>query len=175
MANGEREPVEWITVGVVAAAHGVRGEVRIFPTTDFPKRLLGLGEAHLLGSSGRRPVRVEGARPHARGLFVMKLSGVDDRDAAEALRGAELQVRREEAMPLPEGRYYVFELIGCRVEEVDGTEIGRLVDVITTAANDVYVVQSSERGEILIPAVRQVVRSVLPDEGRIVVDLPPGL
>lgn len=105
----------------------------------------------------------------------MKLSGVDDRDAAEALRGAELQVRREEAMPLPEGRYYVFELIGCRVEEVDGTEIGRLVDVITTAANDVYVVQSSERGEILIPAVRQVVRSVLPDEGRIVVDLPPGL
>ncbi len=159
------------------AAHGVRGEVRIKPLTDFPDRLLETAELYTDNApdGGLRRYTVEAARRHGKGMYVLKLAGVDDRDAAEALRRKEVRVAREDAVPLPEGSYYVFELVGATVYTSDGDVLGTLVDVITTGANDVYEVRDERGKEVLIPALRDVVRRIDPESGTIVVDLPPGL
>lgn len=168
-------PAEWVTIGKVTAPHGVRGEVRVFPLTEFPDRFLDLRRVYLLRGGERSEYQVKRAKALPRGLFLLKLSGVESRDEAERLRGAELQVPREEAVPLPEGRYYVFDLVGARVVTTDGGFVGRLEDVLTTPANDVFVVRADGGREILIPAVKHVVRAIDPDQGVIVVDPLPGL
>lgn len=165
----------WVSVGLVTSPHGVRGEVRVKPLTDFPNRLGETESFHIHQDGERRSVRVEAAREHSRGLYVLKLVGVDDRDEAERLRGAELQVARSETVPLPDGTYYIFDLIGARVETPDGEALGTLVDVLTPGVHDVYVVRPLHGKELLIPAVKHVVRQVDPGEGRIVVAPPPGL
>lgn len=172
---GPRERPEWITIGVITAPQGVRGAVRVRPLTDFPERLLGLERAYLLQEGSRTERRIERASRHTRGLFVLKFEGIGDRDAAEELRGAAIQVPRSEAAPLPEGAYYVFDLVGCEVRLTSGERLGELIDVLTTAANDVYVVTKDGGGEVLIPAVRHVVKAIDTEAGTIVVDPIPGM
>src|SRR5690606_33128124 len=109
---------------------------------------------YLPAVAGRKAHDVERARPHG-GLFIVKLAGVSDRDAAEALRGVLVQVPREDAVPLPEGSYYVFDLVGCDVVTTEGTLLGQIADVLQTGANDVYQVRDDTTGkEILLPAVK---------------------
>lgn len=168
---------EWVTVAVIVAAHGVRGEVRVKPLTDFPDRLCSTkilyAERPDVGSVST--YSVESARSHGKGMYVLKLSGVDDRDAAEALRSTELKVSRADVVPLPEGSYYVFELIGFRVETSAGEWVGELVDVLTTGANDVYQVRGDGGKEVLVPAIRDVVKQIDTKGKVIVIDPPAGL
>ena len=166
---------EWVTIGAVAAPHGVRGEVRVLPLTEFPDRFYELTRVFLHRGDQRQELEVTSVKSHARGLFLLKLAGIDSRDAAERWRGAEVLVPRSEAVPLPPGRHYVFELVGARVVSKEGRLLGLLQDVLTTGANDVYVVRGKGAREILIPAVRHVVLSIDVDGGVIVVDPPPGL
>ena len=119
------------------------------------------------------PRTVERARLSG-GMVLLKLSGVEDRDSAEGFRGAYVQVERGSVVPLPEGSYYDFEIVGLNVETTSGDSIGKVVDVLRTGANAVYVARIGDR-EILIPAVRAIVKSVEPSVGRMVIDPPPGL
>ncbi len=167
--------VEWVTIGAVTAPHGVRGEVRVMPLTDFPDRFFELERVFVVKGDERVERRVLGVKTLSRGLFLLRLEGVDCREDAETLRGAEIQVPRADVVPLPPGVYYVFELVGARVITPEGAFLGRLEDVLTTAANDVYVVKDDGGREILIPAVKHVVRSIDVERGEIVVDPPPGL
>ncbi len=163
-----------MTVGTVVAPHGVSGEVRVLPATDFPERFRERRRLYLDGPAPRWE-RVEGARFHGK-LVILKLAGCNDRDAAEALRGYRVQVAAGEIPPLPEGEYYHFQLLGLDVESADGTPLGRLEAVYATGANDVYAVRPPGGGkEILIPALRSVVVAVDLEAGRMVVALPPGL
>lgn len=164
-----------MTIGAVTAPHGVRGEVRVLPLTDFPDRFFDLKRVYLLVGQTREERRVEGVKALSRGLFLLKLAGIDRREEAEGLRRAEVQVPRAEAAPLPPGRHYIFDLIGLPVVTVNGEELGKLKEVLTTAANDVYVVEDQRGREILIPAVRHVVLSIDVERGEIVVDPPLGL
>src|SRR5690606_11030631 len=122
----------------------------------------------------RRRVAVLKARDH-RGLALMAFEGVKSRDEAEALRGGWVEIAGTDVQPLEPGRYYVFELIGCRVETTEGVMVGHVEDVLTTGANDVYVVRSPEGREHLVPAVKAMVKLVDVEEGRIVIDPWPGL
>ncbi|WP_406678297.1 ribosome maturation factor RimM [Moorella sp. ACPs] len=165
---------ERIDVGKIVATHGVRGEVKVEPWTDFPGRfrpgtrmLLQLGEEI-------RPVTIAGARPHGRHL-ILKLAEVNDCDQAGALRGAVLKVEPWEVEPLPEGHYYIFQLVGSRVYTTGGEFLGTLTEVLTTGANDVYVVKGTGKKEILIPALKDVVRKIDLARREITVALPPGL
>jgi 16S rRNA processing protein RimM len=108
-------------------------------------------------------------------MVVVKFAGVDSFEAAQALRRCEIQISRDQALPLPQDRYYIFDLLGASVRTDEGTFVGRLVDVITTAANDVYVVKNPAGRELLIPAVRQVVLTIDVDAAEIIVRPPPGL
>ncbi len=124
--------------------------------------------------AGDRPVTVQRSRPHGPHL-VVKLAGIDDRTAAGALRGADLEVPEADLPPTPEGTYYEFQLIGLAAVTPAGQALGTVSEVLATGANDVYVVRGEGGGEVLVPAIRDVVIGVDLGAGRMVVDLPEGL
>jgi 16S rRNA processing protein RimM len=124
-----------------------------------------------------REYAVERARlaPHARGVaLILRLAGLTDRDEAEALRGWLVQVPENEAWTLPEGRYYWHQIIGLRAVTADGRALGTVADILETGANDVYVV-AREGGELLVPAIKDVVKEIAPERGELVVELLPGM
>ncbi len=161
----------YLVVGRIVAPWGVRGEVKVALETDFPERFKRLKRVYL-GEKVTSFV-LEGSRLH-QGNALLKLEGCDDRDAAEKLRGQLVQIPIEEAMPLGEDEYYVYQIVGLDVWTTEGEHLGRVSEVLFTAANDVYVVQG-EKGEILIPAIEDVVLEVDLAGGRLTVELIEGL
>lgn len=156
----------------MVAPHGVRGELRVLPSTDVPRRFRpGL---RVYVDPGPGWTTVESARPFRGGLWLVRLEGVGDRGAAEALRGASLRVRRRDRAPLPPGTYYTLDLLGWPVTTPDGAAVGRLADVHRYPGHDLFEVELHGGGRALVPAVRALVRI---DEGarRIVVEPLPGL
>ncbi|MDI6709205.1 MAG: ribosome maturation factor RimM [Bacillota bacterium] len=165
---------DFITIGEVVNTHGHRGAVRVLPLTDFPERFQDLKEVILTRDGERVTMHIERVAFQKR-FVILSLREVPDMHAAERLRGAVLQIPREQACPLPEGRYYLFEIIGLQVFTADGERLGTVVDVLRTGANDVYVVRGEAGRELLIPALKSVVAEINPDASRMVVDLPEGL
>ncbi len=164
---------DWVRIGWVARPHGLRGEVRVIPDTDFPDRLHQLQTVWVVRGREAEARAVESVRPSGRALLI-KLAGTEGRAEAERLRGAALCVPRDQRRALPEGTYYVSDLVGAEVRTEEGELVGRLVDVLRGPAHDVYVVRGP-RGEVLLPAVREVVRQVSVDERRVVVRLLVGM
>jgi 16S rRNA processing protein RimM len=156
-----------VRVGYVRRAIGLRGELALEPLTDRPERF----RAGLTVRIGGTAYEIAGVRRTARGVAV-KLAGVDDRARADQLRGAYLEVDAGDAEPLPPGSYYHWQLIGLEVFSTTGGKIGDLVDVLAYPANDVYVVRADGQ-ETLVPAVKEIVREIDVDAGRMVVDMPP--
>jgi len=175
--GGARTPEpRYLAVGRVLRPHGLRGELRVEIITDYPERLRQHVFFYLASPDSPEVVRrypVEGVRQH-KGALLLKLGGCDDRDAAEGLRGMLVQVPLEDAVPLEEGEYYHFQLMGLRVETEDGQWLGQLVEVLSTGANDVYIVRGP-RGELLLPAVDDVVRELDLASKRMVVRLMRGM
>ena len=167
------EKSKYFAIGSIVAAHGIRGEVKVTPLTDFPERFT-QGQRVFVGNEPElTETKIAAARPH-QGGFLVKLASVPDRNAAELLRGQYLFIPEDEAMPLSEDENYVHDLLGIAVVNEAGEPIGVMKDVLFTAANDVYVIAGPE-GEILIPALRTVVLGVNLEERRMVVRLPDGL
>ena len=161
----------YLVVGKIVAPWGVRGEVKMTIQTGFPERFERLKKVYL-GENATSSV-LEGSRLH-KGHALLKLGGCDDRDAAEKLRGQLVQIPIEEAMPLDEDEYYVYQIVGLDVWTTEGEHLGRVSEVLFTNANEVYVVQG-EKGEVLIPAVEDVVLEVDLVSGRLIVELMEGL
>ncbi|MGC8838355.1 MAG: ribosome maturation factor RimM [Anaerolineae bacterium] len=168
----KRPKPQYLAIAQIVAPHGIRGEVRATILTDFPERFALLKVVYL--GEEARPVRLEGYRFH-RGQVLLKLAGYDTRTEAEELRQVLVQVPVDEAMPLPEGTYYVHEILGLEAWTESGEFLGEVVEVLETGANDVYVLQGGPLGEILIPALESVVLEVDLEGGRMLVRLPPGL
>lgn len=168
------EGPERILVGVIAKPHGLRGEVVVDVLSDAPERFApGSALRASLARGGSRQVTVEESRPFGARLLV-RLEGIGTREEAEALHGAELTIGADEVAPLPEGRYYRFQLVGLRVETTRGTHLGEVTDVFATGSNDVIVVRGGT-GEVLIPILPGVVVSVDADGKAMTVAPPPGL
>jgi len=162
----------FLVIGRVLKPHGVRGEVRVSPQTDLPERFGWLKVAYL-GDEEPQPVQVEGLRFH-KSLVLLKLAGYDDRNAADSLRGMLIQVPLEDAIPLEEGEYFLYQLIGLTVRTDSGELLGELVEIIETGANNVFMVRGPQ-GEILLPDTEDVVTQIDFDSGLMVVHLLPGL
>jgi 16S rRNA processing protein RimM len=157
-----------IVIARITAAHGIRGEVKAEVLTDFPERF-DRGSKLWLDGAERT---VELGRWQGRAV-ILKLTGIDTRNDAEALRGKELTVP-EPAHLEDEGAYYIHDLIGLSVQDAAGTELGNLHEIITTGATDVYVIRGP-RGELLLPALDDVVTNVDLKARRITVAVPEGL
>ena len=165
--------VRWVAVGRVARAHGVKGEVAVLPLSEVEARFRE-GSRLFVGEGSSRTLTVISSRPHRQRLLV-SFEELRDRTEAEALGGAYLFVPADSSPSLPPGEYWPHQLIGCEVETAGGRALGRLREVIHTAANDVWAVDGADGSEVLIPALKDVVRTVDLDAGRIVVEAIPGL
>ena len=171
--SGVRRSVpEYLVVATVLAPFGIKGEVKVRIETDFPDRFALLERVHL----GRElwPFELEGFRQHSKGYSLLKLAGCDDRDAAGRLRGMAVQIPLTEAVPLNPGEYYVYQIQGLSVWTESGDPLGTVEEVLFTGSNEVYVTRGP-RGQVLIPALKDVVLEVDLEAGRMTVCLPPGL
>jgi 16S rRNA processing protein RimM len=167
-----------LTLGRVIGAHGLRGELRVRLLDETDNNLCAGASVWLAREEGDPKAveaRVRAVGSGRRGEARLALEGVESRDAAEALRGRLVVAQVEALAALPEGEYYQYELIGCRVERVDGREVGVVAGIWDTGAAPVLVVVDEARREHLIPAASEILREVDVAARRIVVDAPPGL
>ena len=169
MMGKEPVPPESLIVGRILAPWGIRGEVKVEVLTDFPERFAPQKVLYL----NARPLEIESCRPHKQHL-VVKLATIDSVEDAEKLRGQALTIPRSELSRLPEGQYYTFQIIGLAVLTTEGEHLGQVTDIMATAGNDVYIVKG-KRGEILIPAIEDVVKSIDLEEGKMVIEAIEGL
>jgi 16S rRNA processing protein RimM len=160
-----------LVIGEVLRPHGVKGEIRVRVLTDNPERFGSLDWVYVGATLDR--VRVEGARVH-NAYVLLKLEGYDDRAAVEPLRQALVQIPVDEALPLGQGEYFLHQIVGLGTWTVQGEYLGRVREVLVTGANDVYVVRGP-KGEILLPAIEEVVRTIDLEGGRLVVEMMQGL
>ena len=163
----------FLVIGKILRAHGVRGEVRVLPHTDNPKRFSWLEEVYV-GERDPKPIAIEGVRFHKE-LVLLKLVGYDFRDQTDTLKGEMLLVPMENAIPLEDGEYYLFQLLGLDVYTDEDQHLGVLKDVIETGANNVFVVNGEGKKDILLPDTKEVVTEIDFDNGRLTVHLLPGL
>ncbi|MDR3295396.1 MAG: ribosome maturation factor RimM [Clostridiales Family XIII bacterium] len=161
---------EKIAIGKIVSAVGLRGEVKIYPYSDNMARFEPQTELRM-ENGGKR---VEELR-FVKRMPVLKLEGVSDRNQAEALRGQELWIDSGELAPLPEGVYYVRELIGCAVLDESGARLGEIKDVIQNRAQDLYEIQMPDERTFLLPAVAAFVKQVDVAQRRVVASVPEGL
>lgn len=162
----------WLVIGRVKGPHGVRGEVRVEILTDFPERFqavsrLYIGDAHT-------PRDVERVRFTPKGAL-LKLGGIDSRETAGFLARSYVALPEAELPPLPAGSFHHHQIKGLAVYTEDDRYLGNVAEIITTGSNDVYIVRDEENGEILLPAITEVVRSIDLETRRITVHLIPGL
>jgi 16S rRNA processing protein RimM len=165
------EPDSFLAVARVVAAHGVQGEVRCEVLTDFPERFV--RTKRLYGGADRHIIPIVRARQVRAGVL-LKLEGVDTRNAAEQLRGMVLYVKDTDAVSLPADTYFWHQIVGLRVRTVDGQELGVIADILPTGSNDVYIVRGEGR-EILLPAIHDVVQNIDLDNELMTVELLEGL
>ncbi len=170
----EVKMVEYFQVGVITGTHGLKGEVKVFPTTDDPERFLSLDKVLLDLGKSRKELSIAHVKFFKQFVILSfkEFSRIED---VERLRGKSLLISREQAVPLEEGEFFIPDLLGLSVMEEDGTPVGTLKDVLQTGANDVYVVQTPEGKEILLPAIWECIKETNPQEGYMKVYLMPGL
>ena len=161
-------------VGVITGTHGLRGEVKVYPTTDEPARFLDLEQVILDTGRQERVLKLRSVKFFKK-FVILGFEGLDRIEDVERLKGAELLIPREEAYELEEGEYFIPDLLGLRVVTEDGRELGIIKDVIETGANNVYDVRNEDGKGILIPAISDCVLDVNLEEGTMKVHLLPGL
>lgn len=164
---------DYFRVGVIANTHGIRGEVKVFPTTEDPKRFKGMKEIILDTGSEKKVLEVASAR-FFKNMVILKFKGIDSINDIEKYKGRDLLVTRENAIPLEEGEYYIADILGATVVTEDGETFGVLKDVLTTGANDVYVVEH-EGKEVLLPVIPDCVLSRNMDTKVVTVHIMEGL
>ncbi|GHO77399.1 ribosome maturation factor RimM [Ktedonobacter sp. SOSP1-85] len=167
---------EWATIGKIVALFGVRGELKVLPLTDIPDRLTSLKAVHVStdGHTFKR-CTITSVRPYKGEILLVKLEGIASANDAEALRGQSLWIPESELAQLPPDSYYQHDILGLKVYTLSNQEVGQIVDLFPTGGNDVYVVRTPERKEVMIPAIKTVVRQIDVLRGVMYIDPLPGL
>ncbi len=154
----KNQETEWATIGQVVALFGVRGELKVRLLTDIPDRFEQL-ESVYLGPDHRR-YAIERARSHKGEMIVLKLAGIDEANTAEPLRLQEIQIPLSQIARLPADSYYQHDILGLTVLTLDGRRLGEIVDILETGGNDVYSIRGSDGKQVLIPAIKAVVKQI---------------
>ncbi|SEU30972.1 16S rRNA processing protein RimM [Lacrimispora sphenoides] len=163
-----------LRVGVISSTHGVRGEVKVYPTTDDVNRFKSLKNVILDTGREHMDLEIQGVK-FFKNMVILKFKGYDSIDDIEKYKGKDLLITRDQAVELGPDENFIFDLIGLRVVTEDGQEFGTLTDVIKTGANDVYEVKTAEGKEVLLPAIKECVLNVDLTEGTVTVHIMDGL
>ena len=165
---------QFLRVGVISSTHGIRGEVKVYPTIDDPERFLDLDEVILDTGREHKILEIEGVK-FFKNQVILKFKGYDNINDIEKYLKKDLLVDREHAVELGENENFIADLIDMEVVTDEGKVLGTLTDVIETGANDVYAVKTPEGKEILLPAIRDCILDVNVDEKRMTVHVMEGL
>lgn len=163
-----------LQVGVITSTHGVRGEVKVFPTTDDASRFKKLKNVILDTGKEKIDLEIAGVK-FFKNMVILKFKGIDNINDVEQYRKKSLYVTRENAVKLKKDEYFIADLIGLSVQTDEGEALGEVTDVLQTGANDVYIIRTPEGEEILLPAIKECVKEVKVEEGSMLVHLLPGL
>lgn len=167
--------LEYLIIGQIVNTHGVKGEIKAIALTDTPERFKKLKWVYIQKQNGAlEKYNIAGVK-FFKQFVILKFESVDSIEAAEKLKGLYLKVDRANAVKLPEDSYFITDIIGLDVYDENNSLLGKLVDVIQTGSNDVYTVKDDHGKEILIPALKSVVKEISIENGRISVILPKGL
>jgi 16S rRNA processing protein RimM len=163
-----------VTIGKAIKTFGVKGEMKIEPLTDFPERFRELHRVYLVSPAGKEIVCEVRSSRNAGGATYLLFAGYDTPEKAKVLNGWFLKIPEEETVPLPDGSYYWFELIGMEVVSESGEKLGAIVDIFQTGSNDVYVLKKGGK-EVYIPATKEVIRQVDKKARRMTIRVLEGL
>ena len=163
-----------LQVGVISSTHGIRGEVKVFPTTDDPDRFRKLKQVILDTGREQKSLEIEGVK-FFKQFVILKFKGIDNINDIEMYKQRELWIPREEGQDLEEDEYYIADLIGMKVYTEDESYLGVLKDVLATGANDVYEVKMENGKDVLIPAIGQCILNVDVEHETMQVHLLEGL
>lgn len=172
-----KENPDYLLIGEVLRPHGVRGELRTKILTDYPERISKLETIFLgksIDSSKKKPYKINFMRMH-KGYGLISLDGINSRDEAERLRGLFVMINIDDAIPLDDDEIYLYQLIGLTVKTQSGHNLGTISEVLETGANDVYIINGSIYGEVLIPVTEETIIETNVDDGFILVSPPEGL
>ena len=163
-----------LQVGIITSTHGVRGEVKVYPTTDDPRRFRRLKEVVLDTGKEKMNLEIEGVK-FFKQFVILKFKGLDNINDIEKYRQKSLYVTRKNAVRLQRDEYFIADLIGLKVQDEDGKELGAVKDVIETGANDVYEVEMADGKSLLLPAIKQCILNVDVENGTMQVHVLEGL
>ena len=163
-----------LQVGVISSTHGIRGEVKVFPTTNDVNRFKQLKQVYLDTGREQMPLEIEHVK-FFKQFAILKFKGIDNINDIERYRGKSLLIDREDAVELEEDEYFIADMLGMEVYTEDGSLFGSLKDVMETGANDVYVIDTKEHGEVLVPAIRDCILDVDVEADRMTIHLMEGL
>lgn len=169
----EQNVTEWATIGVIVAPFGVHGELKVRQLTDIPDRFAELDAVHVGPEHTRYPIK--SVRPYKGEMVVLKLDGIDDANTAETLRNLDLQIPESKLAALPPDSYYQHDILGLRVITMDGQNVGHITDIIVTGSNDVYSIKASDGKQVLIPAIKDVIKQIDLIRRTMYIDPLPGL
>ena len=162
-----------LQVGAITSTHGIRGEVKVFPTTDDVNRFKKLKEVVLIPERADY-IEIQGVK-FFKQFVILKFKGIDNINDIEKYKRCPLYVTRENAVKLEKDEYFIADIVGSTVEDEDGNVLGTLKDVLVTGANDVYVVENEDGKELLFPAIKECVLNVDVEQAKITVHIMPGL
>ena len=163
-----------LQVGIITSTHGVRGGVMVYPTTDDPRRFRRLKEVVLDTGKEKMNLEIEGVK-FFKQFVILKFKGLDNINDIEKYRQKSLYVTRKNAVRLQRDEYFIADLIGLKVQDEDGKELGTVKDVIETGANDVYEVEMADGKSLLLPAIKQCILNVDVENGTMQVHVLEGL
>lgn len=163
-----------LRIGVVTTTHGIRGEVKVFPTTDDISRFKKCDEVILVTRTGNLMLHVKSVK-FFKNMVILGFKEFNDINEVEAFRKCDLMVTREHALPLKEGEYYLCDVIGAEVVAEDGSPIGEVTDVIETGANNVFAVRLEEGREVLFPVIPDCIKKVDTEAGVVTAHIMKGL
>ena len=165
---------DMLRVGVITSTHGIRGEVKVFPTTDDPLRFKKLKKCVIDGKREQVAVTVSSVK-FFKQFVILKFKGIDNINDIERYKRCPLLVERKDAVELEEDEYFIADMIGIEVVTEDDKPFGTLKDVMETGANDVYVIDTDEHGEVLVPAIRECILDVDIENQKMKIHLMDGL
>lgn len=163
-----------LQVGVISSTHGVRGEVKVFPTTDDVTRFKKLKEVILVTEKTEKVLKITSVK-FFKQFAILKFEGIDTLNDVEVYKGASLFVDRKNAVKLQKDEYFIADLIDLSVVDENGNELGTLIDVMQTGANDVYIVKNAEGKELLFPAIKECILDIDFKAGQMTVHVMDGL
>lgn len=165
---------DYLRVGVITTTHGLKGEVKVFPTTDDIKRFEYLKQVYLDTGKEYLPLIIERIK-YFKQFVILKFKDIDDINDIEKYKSKDLMIPRDEAIELEEDEYFIYDLLDSSVFLEDGTKLGVLTEILSSAANDVYVVKTIDNKEILLPSIKECILDVDTANKRITVHLMDGL